>query len=157
MATTAEKQAILRRARETVLSNVKGMDALDRDALDAWRALKKARQEDEPPPAASAAEPAPVDWERWQAWIDSHVAAHVNAAIEKERNWWLDELMPELVAHIQQESSIELSQDVRRLNCELAELRASLGELRALMAADRAARGIAGPAIDVPKPATPVN
>jgi hypothetical protein len=79
------------------------------------------------------------------------------AAIAAERDWWINEALPELVAGIQNEASVELSFDVRRLNCELAELRALIGELRALLAADRAARGIPGPVLDVQKPATPPN
>jgi hypothetical protein len=69
----------------------------------------------------------------------------------------INELLPEIVAAVQNEASVELSLDVRRLNAELAELRALIGEARAMLAADRAARGIAGPVLDLPKPATPPN
>jgi hypothetical protein len=153
-----EKQDILRRARETLLSGGRsigrldaGANALDRDALAQWSKLRKARQEPEEPPAAPTAPEPPFDW---AAYIDQRIAA----AIEKERDWLLNEMLPELVATLRDEASVELSLDVRRLNCELAELRALIGEARAMVRADRAARGIAGPVLDVPpKPAAPVN
>jgi hypothetical protein len=155
MATTAEKQAVLRRARETLCGRLDAgnVKTLDRDALDAWRAGMKRAREEEPPVAPIAPEPPALDWEKMQAWLDSHIGA----AIEKERNWWLDELLPPLLAEVQDQSAIELSYDLRKLNAELAELRALIGEARALLAADRAARGIPGPVLDVPKPATPPN
>jgi hypothetical protein len=149
---TEKQRRILDEARSTLRSSSKGLhtvDTLDRDALASWSALKKSRQEQEPPVAPIAPEP-PFDW---AAYIDQRIAA----AIERERDWMIHELLPEIVAAVQNEASVELSFDVRRLNCEIAELRASLGELRAILAADRAARGIAGPGLDVPKPATPVN
>jgi hypothetical protein len=148
-----EKQAILRRARETLCGKLDAGEwrgpSGERDPLDAWRAgMKKAREE--PPAAASAPEPPAIDWQMMQAWLDSHVGA----AIEKERQWLLDELLPQIVAAVQDEASVELSLDVRRLNAELAELRALIGEAQAMLRADR---GIASPVIDLQKPATPPN
>jgi hypothetical protein len=148
---TTHKQHILDEARATLRSS-KGIhsDTLDRDALAAWSALKKARAEPDEPPPVPEPPPPPIDW---APYINQKIAV----AIEREREWLLTEMLPELVATLRHETSVELSLDVRRLNCELAELRALIGEAQAMVRADRAARGIASPAIDVPKPATLPN
>jgi hypothetical protein len=152
MTTQQERQRILDVARATLRSNGIHTNTIDGDALAAWSALKKSREEPEPPVSANP-EPAPVDWAAWETWVQTRI----DAAIEREREWLINELLPEIVAAVQNEASVELSMDVSRLNCELAELRALIGEAQAMLRADRAARGIPGPVIDVPKPATPVN
>jgi hypothetical protein len=69
----------------------------------------------------------------------------------------LGQLLPGLLADVLDQSSAELSLDVRRLNSELAELRASLGELRTPLRTDRAERS-GNHAIDLPRwPKQPVN
>jgi hypothetical protein len=156
--TTAEQQKILDEARKTLRGRPGGSVLRDfsegeRNALASWSALKRAREEQEPPAAASSPEPgtAPIDWPTLQAWLDSHMSA----AIAAEHAWWIDEALPQLIAMVQDEASVELSLDVRRLNAEIAELRALIGEAQAILRADRAERGIHVP--DVPKPAKPVN
>jgi hypothetical protein len=161
MTTQQERKRIIDAARATLIGRLDaGEQTTSRcrefsgepDPLAAWQQRRKRDEPEEPPPVPEPA-PAPIDWPKMQAWLDSHVAA----AIERERNWWLNEFLPPLLAEVQDQSAIELSYDMRKLNAELAELRAVIGELRALMAADRAARGIAGPVLDLPKPATPPN
>jgi hypothetical protein len=173
MATAEQRKRVLDEARATLRS--KGLnttDTLDRDALAQWSALKRARQEDEPPPAASSAEPAPVDWERWQAWLDSHVGA----AIEKERQGTLvavGEFVAEMIEQARRESKNlvdearrasknDFADEVRALRIELcetaavvAELRTAMAELRCLQIAERT-----NGAVDVtnwPRPPKPAN
>jgi hypothetical protein len=147
MTTPQERQDILAEARATLVGKLDADDSrLDKsqnetfvkdaaDPLARWSALRRSRQEPETPRDA-APEPVPVDWSAWGTWVENRI----QAAIERERAWWIDEALPELVALIQAEAAAALAYEKRSLLLEIGELRLALGEAKLAMNATAQSR-----------------
>jgi hypothetical protein len=129
MATQAEKERVLREARQTVLGRLSDDET---DALAAWNAGRKARDEpdpesgvparaDSPKPAPAAANPDPGGWNAW--FRANYDAAQ---AEQSQLSPFMTELFGELIAHERHKFDKALAQERRRFEKAINELRTEL-------------------------------
>jgi hypothetical protein len=163
--TQAEKERVLREARQTVLGRLSDDET---DALAAWNAGREARDEPDPesgvPARADSPKPAPGFDKRsaaanpdpggWNAWFRANYDAA--QAEQSQLSPFLTELLGDLIAHERRKFDKALAQEHRRFDLAIARLRTelcthitdTLGRIERVISSERIVRGVEHEAAD---------